>query len=99
MPFVPTLRPSEEDFLNAIAELGQVTSVLAERFNAHPDTVRQWYEYFGLDAPYKYVLTESDIPLVRALQGSLTATEVGVKFEVAARTVRDVWNGKTWGWV
>ena len=90
------LRPSEEDFTAAIDELGKVTSLLAERFSASCAAVQKWYFYFDIDPPYKYSLVPEDIPLIRALKG-MSSTEVGRKFEVAPRTIRDVWNGVTWG--
>lgn len=40
-------------------------------------------------------LHESVIPAIRALRGG-GAVEVGRAYGVAPRTIRDIWNGKTW---
>ena len=99
MSFKATKRPSEDVFIAAISELGQVTTLLADRFGASRDAVRKWYEHYGIDAPYKYKLEADDIPLIRELQDCFSSGVVADKFEVSPRTIRDVWNRVTWGWV
>ncbi len=88
------LRPSKPDLLAAIDSLGFVTRLLAIRFGAHPDTVRKWYAYYHMAAPAKHKLEPDDLPLIMALKGFVSSNECGIKFEVAARTIRDVWSGK-----
>jgi len=68
-------------------------------YNASGSAVTRWCWFYGIENVSRYKLTAEDIPLIRALKGSLTADEVAEKFEVAPRTIRDVWAGKTWAWV
>ena len=93
---VAPLRPSKADFLAAIDELGLVTQSLADRFGCCTGSVHKWYLHFDMDPPYKYKLVADDIPLIRELQGCFNSVIVGDKFDVAPRTIRDVWNGISW---
>jgi len=45
-----------------------------------------------------HLLTEEDILKIKKLPHT-NSEEVGARYGVAARTVRDIWNSKTWAWL
>lgn len=44
-------------------------------------------------------LTERDIPVIRALRGTMTVAAIAERFGVDRTTIYDVWNGKNWSHV
>ncbi len=69
---------------------------VGRHFGVDRRTVEAWYKKHGIQGYKRECLEPSDIPLIRQLQDHLSAVECGFKFDVASRTIRDVWNGKSW---
>jgi hypothetical protein len=44
-------------------------------------------------------LTEAEVRQIKALQGTMSQNKIANQFKVCASTIRNIREGKTWGWV
>ena len=88
--------PGKHSLLASIKKL-KTNKAIAEHYGVHVQAVRRWRKLIGDTGVH--LLTKEDITLIRELQQYLSANFVAEKFGKAPRTIRDIWDGTTWGWV
>jgi hypothetical protein len=90
--------PSRKVLVAALEQF-KTTKAVSVHFGVHRETILNWFTKHGIQCPTRARLEKCDIPVLRQLEGHMSAQEAANKFDVTRKTVENAWSKKTWAWV